>query len=91
MIGNLYSIIEIVILVIVRECWKAIKDHLLLMIIRKMTLKKMKTIFTEFEVIKCIPYVTGAIDGFLIPIVGPVRLLQKIIVVKDFIQSFCRK
>ena len=36
-----------------------------------MTLEKMKTLSAEFEAIKCIPYVIGAIDGSHIPIMAP--------------------
>ena len=44
--------------------------------------EKMKRISTEFEAIKGIPYVIGAIDGSHIPIVSPS---------KDAPEYYCRK
>jgi hypothetical protein len=70
MIGDLYGIAKSIASVIVRGCCKAIKDQLLPIVIEKMKYEKMKTIYTEFEAIRGIPYVIGAIDGSYIPIVG---------------------
>jgi hypothetical protein len=82
MIGDLYGIVESTISVIIRECCKAIKDQLLLIVIEKLTSEKMKTISIEFEEIKCIPYVIGAINDFHIPIVASG---------KDTLEYYCRK
>ena len=52
MIGDLYGIDASTAFVIVRICYKAIKEQLLPIVIEKMNPKKMKTISTEFEVIR---------------------------------------
>ena len=91
MIGDLYGIAESTASVIVRECCKAIKEQLLSIVIEKMNPEKMKTISTEFEAIRGIPYVIGAIDGSHISIVASAKMLLNIIVVKGFIPSFCRE
>ena len=45
MIGDLYGIAENTAFVIVRECCKALKEQLLLIVIEKMNLEKMKIIY----------------------------------------------
>ena len=82
MIGDLYGIAESTASVIVRECCKAIKDQLLPIVVEKMNPEKMKRISTEFEAIRGIPYVIGAIDGSHIPIMSPS---------KDAPEYYCRK
>ena len=70
MIGDLYGTAESTVSVIVRECCKAIKDHLLPIVIEKLTSENMKRRATEFESLQGIPYIIGAIDGSHIPIVA---------------------
>ena len=72
MIGDLYGLGISTTSVIVRECCKAIKDHLLPIVIEKSTPENMKRRAVEFESLHGIPYVIGAIDGSHIPIVEKV-------------------
>ena len=82
MIGDLYGLDISTTSVIVRECCKAIKDHLLPIVIEKSTPKNMKRRAVEFESLHGIPYVIGAIDGSHILIVAPS---------KDSPEYYCRK
>ena len=82
MIGDLYGLGICTTFVIVRECCKAIKDHLLPIVIEKSTPENMKRRAAEFESLHGIPYVIGAIDGSHIPIIAPS---------KDSPEYYCRK
>ena len=82
MIGDLYGIAQSTTSIIVRECCKAIKKHLLPRVIEKLSPQNMKTRAAEFESLQGIPYIIGAIDGSHIPIIAPSR---------DSPEYYCRK
>jgi hypothetical protein len=71
MCGEVYGIAESMASIIVREFCVAIKKHLKLLVIPKLTKNKIKEITTSFECLYEIPYIVGAIYGSLVPIIAP--------------------
>jgi hypothetical protein len=81
-IGDLYGISENVASVIVRECCQAMVLHLKPMVIEPLTRERIISISQEFERLRGISYIIGAIDGNHIPIIAPS---------KDPVPYYCRK
>lgn len=66
-----YGIHESTASIIVREFCAAIEKHLKPLVIEKQSAATLKRIATEFEELRGLPYVIGAIDGSHIPIIAP--------------------
>ena len=66
-----YGIHESTASIIVREFCAAIEKHLKPMVIEKQTVTTLRRISAEFEVLRDIPYIIGAVDGSHIPIIAP--------------------
>ena len=66
-----YGIHESTASIIVREFCTAIDKHLKSLVIEKQSASTLRRMAAEFEALKGIPYVTGAVDGSHISIIAP--------------------
>jgi len=71
MCGEVYGIAKSTASITMRNFSIAIKKHLKLLVIPKLTRNKIKEITIGFECLHEIPYILGAIDGNHVPIIAP--------------------
>jgi hypothetical protein len=72
LIGEVYGIAECIASCIVREFFKAVRKHLLRVLVQFPSESQFKVLASQFEALHGIPYIVGAIDGSHIPILAPV-------------------
>ena len=80
--GEIYGIAKSTVSIIVREFYAAVEKHLKPLVIEKQNASSMQRISSEFEALKGIPFVIGAMNGSHIPIIAPNL---------DPISYYCRK
>ena len=71
MCGEMYGLVESTSFVIVRKCCEAIRVLLKPLVFQKLTKQRIEAMASEFEELKGIPYIIGAVDGSHIPIIAP--------------------
>jgi hypothetical protein len=69
--AEIYGVHESTASIIVREFCMAVEKHLKPLVIEKQTASTLRRIAGEFEELRGIPYVIGAVDGSHIPIIAP--------------------
>jgi hypothetical protein len=72
LIGKVYGIAECMVSYIIREFLKAVKKHLLKVLVGFPCELQFKVLAFQFEALHGIPYIVGAIDGSLIHVLAPV-------------------
>ena len=71
MCGEMYGLVESTASVIVRKCCEAIRVLLKPLVFVKLTRQRIEAMALEFEEVRGIPYIIGAVDGSHIPIIAP--------------------
>jgi hypothetical protein len=71
LIREVYGIVECTASCIVRESCKAVRKHLLKVLVQFPNESQFKVLASQFEALHGIPYIVGAIDGSYIPILAP--------------------
>ena len=71
MYGEIYGLAQPTTFVIVKNCCEAIKILLKPLVLQKLTKSQIQTIASEFEEVRAIQYIIGAINGSHVPIIAP--------------------
>ena len=72
LIGNLYGVVESMVLIIIRKFYKAVRQHLQRILVQIPSESQFRLLAKEFEVLHGISYVVDAINGSYIPVLAPI-------------------